>query len=287
MSAQATPGAAPAALVTPGSTANGARTVRKAIGRLERLASIGFVVSMLATIEAYLAWSGVFGKIPRPGEPFDLAWNVSLQIGIGVALAVIIAVLVIIAVITAILGLVVWRRGVAAMVEAAPEYGTAHTDAVRRARQHQRTTLWLFLAMILAAMIVGIAFAGVNGSLSLLGVGALPGVVGSVAVGVATGLVLVAIYYFGALHLKELLGGIATPTEDGLLDRGRSRMVLGALVGVASAFGAAFWGFDLFGVISIGIILTGVTDLARAYDLWIGEHAPAPIYDRLSGAVPA
>lgn len=267
---------APVPSVAPGSTAVGATTLRRALRRLETLASIAITVAVLALVENYLSWSGVFGKIPTPGSPFDVSWTVGVQIGVAIALAVVIAILVIIAIVTAILGFLAWRQGVLAMVAASAEYGPSHVEACRRARTDHSRTLWMILGIVLAAIAVSIAFAGINGAFFLIGVGTIPGVVGSVATNLATGAVLVAVYFFGTRHLIELLSAVATPTENTLLFRGRTRMLAGAVVGLGAAFAPVSWGFGVFAIVSLAMILPGVRDMVRAYDLWLAAHHGAP-----------
>jgi hypothetical protein len=277
----------PPPFVPPGSTAAGARTVRAALGKLHSLASIALAIAVLALVEAYFTWSGIFGKIPAAGTPWNLSWTVSLQLAIAVAFGIAIAVLVIIAIVTAILGLVSWRRGVLAMVAASSEFGPAQVEACRTARRDHSVTLWLFLGIVIAAIVASVAFLGVNGSLALAGIGSLPGSIGTVATALATGSVLVAIYYFGTRHLVELLSAVATATERSLLERGRIRMIAGAIVGLGAAFSTVSWAFDVFGIVSLAMIIPGVRDLGRAYDLWLTEHAVGFPPVRAPGVAPA
>lgn len=276
MSVRSLPSTSTDTFVAPGSTATGVVTLRSALGRLQTLASIALAISVLVLVETYLSWSGLFGKIPRPGAPFDLSWTVGVQIGIAVAAAVAIGVLVVIAVILAILGLLAWRRGVLAVVAASAEFGPSHVEACARARKDHGMTLWMVLGIVLAAIVVSIIFAGVNGTLAVVGVGTLPGVVGSIVTGLATGIVLVAVYYYGTRHLVGLLSVVSTPAEHTLLERGRTLMLAGAVVGVGAAFSSASWAFDVFSVASLAIIVAGTRDLVRAYDLWLAEHLRPP-----------
>ncbi len=270
-------GSLPGGFVPPGSSATGARTLRTALGRLERLVSIAIAVAVLAIVEAYLTWTGVFGKLPQPGAALNLSWSDGLLVGLAVAAAVAIAVLVIIAIVTAVLGLISWRRGVLAMVAASAELGPAQVESCSKARRDHSLTLWMFLVFVLVAIVVAATFAGVNSSLAVVGLATMPGTVSSIATALATGAVLVAVYYYGTRHLVELLAATATEAERTLLNRGRNRMIAGALVGLGAAFSSLSWGFDVLGVVSLAVILPGVRDLARAYDLWLVDHpAPAP-----------
>ncbi len=280
MLSSASAGSAAATPMFPSGSVAGAAIVRSALGRLRTLVSLALAVSVLVLVEGYLSSLGVFGKVPGVGGPFNLDWITAVQIGVGIAVGVSIGVLVVIALVFAILGLLAWRRGVLAMVSAGAEMGPAQESSCQTARRDHRTTLWLFLVLVLAAIVVSVAFAGVNGAMSWLGIGAVPGVVGSVATSLATGAVLVLIYYYGARHLSELLLAVASPTERSLLGRGSSWMVVGAIVGLGAAFSPVSWAFNGFVVISLAMILPGVGNLCRAYDLWLAErHAvwkPAP-----------
>ncbi len=277
MSEATLPLVGPYASAAPGRTAAGASTLRRALGRLETIASLALATSVLVLLEGYLSWSGVLGKIPGPGEPWNFPWVTGVQIGLGIALALAIAVLVIVIIVSAVLGFIAWRRGVLAMVAASPEFGPNQVEACQKARKDFSTTLWLFLVLILAAIVVSLVFVSVNGALAMAGAKALPGTLVSVATSLATGSVLVAIYYYGTRHLLGLLASIATPAETSLLFRGRERMIAGAVVGLGAAFTSVSWVFDAATVVSLVIILAGVLDLARAYDLWLAEHRAPPL----------
>ncbi len=264
----------------------GATTLRSALGRLRAVTWMALVTSVLVLVESYLVEIGTFGKIPQPGGSFSVDWITGVQIGVGIALGVTIAILVVVMIVFGVLGLIAWRRGVLGMTSAAPEMGPAHAAACLQARRDHSVTLWLFLVFVLAAIVVSATFAGVNGILSWLGAGGFEGAVGSAASGLATGAVLVLIYYYGTRHLSELLGAIATPNERALLEGGSSLMVAGAIVGLGAAFSSFFWAFNVFSVLSLAVILPGVGNLCRAYDLWLAEHRPASVPAALAG-VPA
>lgn len=267
-------------VVPPGSTVAGARTVRQALGRFRTILALSVATSILLLVESYLTAIGVFDRIPAPGSPFSVSWVLGLQIGVAVAVGVAVAILVIITFVLVILGAIAWRRGVLSVVAAAPEFGAAQVESCRQARRDHSTTLWLFLVLVLVAIVVSVAFAGVNGTLSVLGVGTLPGSVGSVATSLATSSVLVAIYYYGARHLAGLVSTVASPAQSTLLARGRDRVLYGALIGLVAAFSPYSWVFNAAAIVSVILILTGVQMLARAYDLWISEHSmagPSPV----------
>lgn len=263
-------------VVPPGTTATGVRTVRQALGRFQTILGLSVAVSLLILVESYLTSIGVFERIPAPGSPFSVSWLLGLQIGLAVAVGVAIAILVLVIFVLVVMGAVAWRRGVLAVVAASPELGVAQVDACRQARRDHSTTLWLFLVLVLVAIVVSVAFAGVNGTLSVLGVGTLPGTVGSVATSIATASVLVAIYYYGTRHLAGLISSVASPAQAALLGRGRERILFGAAVGVVAAFSSVSWGFNAAAVVSLILILTGVRMFTRAYDLWLAEHPVVP-----------
>lgn len=261
---------------TPGGTASGVASLRSALSRLERIVSLALAVAVLVLVESYLTSIGVFSRMPEPGAPFNLSWVTGVQLGVGIAVGITIGVLVIIMIVLAVLGAIAWRRGVVTMTFAAAEMGPAHEAACRAARQDHRHTLWLFLVLVFAAILVSITFAGVNGTLAWLGIGTLPGTVGTIATGLATGVVLVLIYFFGTRHLVGFLTTIATPTERALLERGRSLMIAGAILGLGTSFSSVLWEFNLFAVISLAVVLPGVARLGRAYQLWLSEHRSVP-----------
>ncbi len=258
-------------------TLEGASSVRQALGRLRTLISLGLAISVLAFVEGYLSWGGFYTALERIGRnALSLTWWDGVQIALVVALAVAIVVLAIVAFVTAIRGLLVWRRGVLKMVQSAPELGAAHVASCRQAREEHSLTLWLFLVYVFVAVAVS---AGIAGTAATAGT-SIPSWLTSLASGLATGGVLVAIYYYGASHLSSLLGAVATPSEASLLRRGTTRMVAGALVGVLAALSAYSWWFGVIGIVSLAIILVGVGDLVVAYDSWLsarrGPPAPFP-----------
>jgi hypothetical protein len=282
------PISAPSSPAAPtGGTVTGAAAVRRALGRLRAIAALALAISALVVIESYLASIGVFGKIPKPGAPFNVSWITGLQIGLGIATGIVIGILVLLCVVFGLIGFLAWRRGVLKMVASAPEIGPAQVNACRQARRDLRATLWLFVVFVLVAILVSVAFAGLNGTLFVLGLVTLPGALGTIATEFATGVVLIGIYYFGTRHLVGLLNTIASPTERSLLERGRSLMIAGAVLGLGAAFSAAFWAFSVFAVLSIALILPGVGYLVQAYDLWLSEHRFAPIPARTAGAMAA
>ena len=276
MAADATGAVAPSFVGTPGGTLSGAASLRSALSRLERIVSLALAVAVLVLVESYLTALGVFDRMPEPGAPFNITWVTGIQLGVGIAVGVAIGVLVIIIIVLAVLGAVAWRRGVLTMTAAAPEMGPAHEAACRAARQDYSHTLWMFLVLVFAAIVVSVTFAGVNGALAWLGIGPMPSPVGTVATGLATGVVLVLIYSFGTRHLVEFLTVIATPTERALLGRGRSLMIAGAVLGLGTAFASLLWEFNFFAVISLAVVLPGVARMGRAYELWLTDHRSVP-----------
>lgn len=258
-------------------TTAGIATMRRALGRLSTLISLGLAVSVLVFAESFLSWAGTFGTIDRIGAgPFSVDWVTGVEIAVAVALAVAIAVLIVLMIVNAIVGLIAWRRGVRSVVEGAPELGTAHVLAVARAREDGSTTLWLFLLFVLAAIVVSATFAGLNQALGFSHVATLPAVVGSVLTGLASSGVLVGIYYYGGRHVTGLLRAVASPTELSRFATGRSRMFWGAVVGLGAAFSSWFWPLGVFAIASLAVILPGVLEIRGAYDLWLSGERAAP-----------
>ena len=272
---------------TPDGTVSGAASLRSALSRLERIVSLALAVAVLVLVESYLTSIGVFRQLPEPGTLFNVSWVTGIQLGVGIAVGVAIGVLVIIMIVLAVLGAIAWRRGVVTMTAAAAEMGPAHEAACRTARQDHTHTLWMFLVLVFAAIVVSVTFAGVNGALAWLGIGRLPGTVGTIATSLATGVVLVLIYSFGTRHLVEFLTAIATPTERALLERGRSLMIAGAVLGLGTSFASLLWEFNFFAVISQAVVLPGVVRMGRAYELWLTDHRSVPRAVPRVGVTPA
>ncbi len=260
------------------STAWGVSCVRRALERLETLISLALAVASLVVLQAYLASVRLLDvHLPVGPVPFTEWWSIGLRLGVQAAIGVTIAILVIVGIVVAVRGLISWRQGVRTMAEASSEFGPAQVEAARRARTDHATTLWLFLVYVLAAIVVSGAFAIFNLGLSSANRASLPDVVTSLATGLATSLVLVAIYYFGSRHLLELLSAISSPTGQRLLLRGRNLLLAGALVGVGAGLAPLSWLFDLAAAASLVVILIGVRHLGRAYALWLaGDRPPRP-----------
>ena len=262
------------------STAWGVSRVRRALERFETLIALALAIASLAVLEAYLSSAGRLDvRLPFGPVPFAEWWSIGLKLGVQAAIGVTIVVLVIVGIVVAVRELISWRQGVRTMAEASSESGPVQVEAVRRARTDHATTLWLFLVYVLAAIVVSGAFEILNWGLSSANRVALPDVVVSIATGLASSLVLVAIYYFGARHLVELLFSISSPTGQRLLLRGRDFLLAGALVGVGAALAPVSWMFDLVAVASLVIILIGVRRLSRAYALWLAgdRRPPTPV----------
>ncbi len=262
---------------SPVSTVWGVSCLRHALERLETLIALALAVSSLVVLQAYLAFAGLLDvHLPVGPVPISEWWSIGLKLGAQAAIGVTIVVLVIVGIVVAVRGLISWRQGVRAMAEASMEFGPAQVEAARRARADHSTTLWLFLVYVLTAIVVSGALAILNLGLSSANRDSLPDVVTSLATGLATSLVLVAIYYFGSRHLLELLFTISSPSGQGLLLRGRSFLLAGALVGVGAALTPFSWLFDLAAVASLVIILIGARNLGRAYALWLAGDRPPP-----------
>ena len=251
----------------------GAVQLRHALRSFETLLLIALAVSVVVVVQDALTWAGVLSvHVPAGPRPFADGWSIGLGVGLQVALGLTIAILVIIGIVVAVTGLIAWRRGVTAMVQGSPEFGPAQVAAARTAREDHSLTLWLFLVYVIVAAAVSIAFVGINATLSAASAGTWPEVVGSVATGLATSGVLVAIYYYGARHLLGMIYGISAPHGRALLVRGRDLMVWGAVAGAAVALAPLTWVFDVVAVVSLAVILSGVRDVRSAYDLWLAGH---------------
>lgn len=276
-------GAAPSPAGLVHGTAWGASTVRKALSRFETLLALALGVSVLALVETYLTNMDLIPTtLPSLTTPVSewatRAWAFGVQAGVGLAIAV----LVIAAIVVAISGLIAWRRGVLAMAASSAEYGPSQVEAAGRARADHATTLWLFLAWVLVGVVVVAIVASVNYGLDRSGRSLIPDWVGSVANGLATSSVLVAIYYYGGRHLSGLLFAISAPSGRRELARGRNWLVGGALVGVVAALSPLSFWFGVAAVASLALLLTGAHSLHRGYELWLaGERAAGAAPGRL------
>ncbi len=270
----AAPGAAPAA----GRTVWGATSIRKALEGFQTLISLAVSVSALVLVRDVLLRTGVLpANLPAASAPWSEWQSQAFRIGLDVALGLAIAVLVIIGIVVAVRGLIAWRRGVLAMAEGASEFGTPQVDAAQRARADHSRTLWLFLGYLFAAIGAAIAFAVLNAALDAVNSPLVPEWVSSTVSGIATGAVLVLIYYFGGRHLDLLLHGLATPGEQAILLRGRRLLLVGAVVGLGAAFAPLLWELEAAAVASLVLILLGAHDLQRAYARWLAGERPAAL----------
>ena len=240
--------------------------------------SIALAVSGLVFVEGLLSWLGLMPSSLAVGpRPFTEWWSVSWALGLQIAFGLSIAVLVIIGIVTAVLGAISWRRGVVTMVADAPAYGPAQVAAAAEARRDHSVTLWLFLVYVLTAVAVAVGFAIVNAVLAGASAASVPEVVISVATGLGTAAVLVLIYYYGSKHLVGLLHSLSSTAGRASLERGRSRMLAGAVVGLGAALAPISWVFDVVAIVSLAIILAGVGDLVRAYAMWLaGDRISRP-----------
>jgi hypothetical protein len=189
---------------------------------------VAVAASVLVLAEDFLSWRGVFQALARLGAgPQSGSWSTGGQIAIRAVLGIAIGLLVIIGIANAVLGLVAWRRGVLGTQRAAPEYGPAHAEACERARADHGTTLWRFLVLLLVAIGVVVALAGVNAAFFVVGLGTVPGTFASIATNLATVAFVVAMYYVGTRNLAGLLSAIASPGERTPLGEGRTLMLGG------------------------------------------------------------
>lgn len=288
MSATPATQSVPAPIPPLSGTVWGATFLRAALRRFELLLSVALAISVLVLVEDYLTWSGIATmNMPAGPRPFAEWWTIGLGVGLQVALGLSIAMLVIIGIVLAVTGMVSWRRGVLTMDRASFEFGPAQVEAARKARSDHSLTLWLFLIYVLAAIAVSVVIAALNATLTGASVDRVPEAIASVVTGLATSSVLVLIYYFGSRHLVGLLFAVSAPDGQALLVRGRNLMVAGAIVGVGVSFAPLAWPFDVLAVASLAIILAGVRDLLRSYDLWLAGKRSGTLPIRGPLGVPA
>ncbi len=263
---------------SPGGTVWGATSLRKALEGFRTLIALAVSVSVLVLVREILLKTGVLpGTLPAATAPWSEWQSQALRVGADVAIGLAIAVLVIIGIVVAVRGLIAWRRGVLAMAQGSSEYGPSQVDAALLARADHSRTLWLFLGYVLVAIGVAISFAIVNASLGAVHSPLVPDTLTSIVSGLATGSVLVLIYFFGGRHLDLLLHGLASPGEQALLVRGRHLLLAGALVGLGAAFAPLLWELEAAGLVSLVLVLFGAHDLLRAYVRWLAGERSASL----------
>lgn len=270
----------PSALPRSSSTVWGANEMRSALDRFRTLISLALAVAVLLLAERILTTTGIVTlAVPPYPPPIPELWTLALGLGLAVANGVAIAVLVILGILVALRGLMAWRRGVKELDRGADEFGPPeYAPAAHQARAEHSVTLWLFVAYAGAAIAVSIALAFVDFTLDAAGQTSLPDFVASVVTGLATGGVLVAIYYYGGRHIVGLLYGIASEAERRRLVRGRDLLLAGAVVGLGASFSSISWAFDILSVMSLALVLAGAVDLRSAYSAWVaGDRPPGAV----------
>lgn len=248
----------------------GARQVRSAVSRLRSLAAVALGISVLILLLGALNWGGVLQwAVPSNGESVTDWWSFGLQVGALATIGITIVALFVAAVVFAVTGVAAWRRGVLAMVASASEHGAAHAKAVLQARQDHSLTLWMMVVFVAAAMAASILTSGLGAVLSYAHWATLPSGATGIASSLAGSVVLVAAYHFGSRNLVVLLSGLSSTVGRERLVRGRSLLLVGAVVGIGGAFGVLSWVVETVVVASLAFIVLGANDLLEAYDLWL------------------
>lgn len=273
--------ALPAPLAPSGSpfgTIEGARTIRSALGRLELLVAFSIAVSLLSLARSALGALGYGAYSPTAGPgPFNVWWPNPGEI-LSVVLAVVTAVLVIAAIVLAITGWLRWRAGIVSIARSRAEVGGFHASLATRAEGDYHATMWMLVGFVVVSIAVGIALGTVSAA-AALGAPLTPPSAETISfvMGVPAAALLVLVYYFGTRSVRDAIFGASTPQGQAELDSGRTIMLVAALVGWFSVFGAYAWPVNILQVVSLVLVLVGVRRLEAGYDRWLtGWRAQAP-----------
>jgi hypothetical protein len=187
----------------------------------------------------------------------------------------------IIALILTIIAWVTWRRGVRELVEGAGEFGAKQAAAARKAQKDYSSTVYMFLAtlvfaivaaVVVVAVVLGTILHDVNSgqSDSTAAANALSADVG-VLVGVAliTILLTVLLYHFATRSLVGAVASIAAPGTVARLQRARMIILLGAVLAVLAE--AALASRYLYPLAILGplFLVLGFAMMRSAYSEWL------------------
>ncbi|MFI5417479.1 MAG: hypothetical protein ACHQ2Y_01080 [Candidatus Lutacidiplasmatales archaeon] len=258
-------------------TASSVRGLWEALTRFQTLVVLGLAITVLSLIGSGLAaawnWATIGATAPFPFGPWQtqgIPLAITALVGLGTAI------LVLICLVVAIRGFLFWRRSSRQLMTSATEFGEPHLSEAKAAWEDSRSALrWVFLAIGIA-IALGITLGITNGVLVLSGQSAMPiQVTGSVsALGASAGFFLV--YYFGT---RQLVGGVRSlfpPASVEMMTSARSRILLGALVGIPGSLSSVFWPLGLISLASILIILSGINEILAQYEGWLRVHQLQP-----------
>jgi uncharacterized membrane protein len=180
-----------------------------------------------------------------------------------------------------------WRGGVKELNAASSEYGAAHQTSAHQAERDYSFTVYTWiatflfgiaLAVVLVLLILGTLLNDVNNheSASTAAANALSAyLVLLIVVAVVTVLLTFLLYFFASRSLMRSLASIASPGTKSRLERARSVILVGAILGILAEATLATAALYVLAIVGPVLLVIGFLMMRSAYGEWL--RAPTPL----------
>lgn len=182
---------------------------------------------------------------------------------------------------------ITWRRGVRELAEDSGEYGAAQVGASRQARKDYGYTVYTWIAQLVFGIAVAVVLILVllDAILSNINSGQPNSTAAANALGSALGLIVVValislvitilLYHFASRSLAGAIGAVASPALRARLQRARTTILAGAVLGVLAQ--GTILARDLYGlaIVSPLVLAVGFLMMRSAYSEWLAAP-PTP-----------
>jgi len=182
---------------------------------------------------------------------------------------------------------ITWRRGVRELAEASGEYGEAQVGAAQQARKDYSYTVYTWLATFLFGIVVAVVVIIVlldsilhNINSGQSNATAAANALGSAVVILAVVAVIsvaltVLLYHFASRSLVGAIGAVSSPTVKATLQRARSFILIGAVLGILDVGVVASRVLYALSVVGTLLVLIGFLMMRSAYSAWLAAPPPA------------